>query len=67
MRDMLMKHIEYILLSIVDWILMTVEIVERTSLWLEEQTEQQAEHQRVQLLVVIDGPLRSLLLVEVIL
>ena len=62
-----MKHIEYILLSIVNWILMAIKVVERASLWLKEQTEQQAEHQRVQLLIVIDGSLRSLLLVKIIL
>ena len=63
---MLMKHIKYILLSVVNGILMTVEIVKRTPLWLKEQAEQETEHQWVQLLIMIDGPLYPLLLVEAI-
>jgi len=40
MRDVLMEHVEYILFSIVDRILMTIEVVKCTPLWLKEQTEQ---------------------------
>ena len=63
----LMQDVEVVLLSVVDGVLIAIEVVKSTSLRLQEKAHDQAQHQSVQFLVLVKRPLVALCLVEVVL
>ena len=64
---MVVQQKENVLVLVVNWKLGTVQIVESSSPWLQQQTHHERKHEHVQLVIQVDGPSRSLSQIEVFL
>jgi len=63
--QMLVQYVQVILFAVDSRILMAIEIIKSASLRLEKKTHNQAQHQRVQLWILIYRPYFALFLKEI--
>ena len=64
MRQVEMKQVQKVLIFVIDGKLTAVELIKSATLGFKQQAHHQAQHQDVQLVVLVDGPHGALIQVE---
>jgi hypothetical protein len=62
--QVLVQDEKIVFFAVVDWILVTIQVIKVTSLWLEKQADGQAKHQGMKFLVDVDWTKFSLVVIK---